>query len=114
MSLRFDAVTDAGLDGLAGLYERVFSSPPWNETWPSDAARTRLGQIHATPGFDGLLARDDAGLVLAFAVGYAETYGAERHFFLKEMCVAPERQRTGVGSALLARLETRVRAAGCA
>ncbi len=36
-----------------------------------------------------------------FALGHRERSGSEDHFLLQEMCVAPGRQRAGVGAALL-------------
>ena len=109
--IEFERVDETHLAELAGLYVEVFSAPPWNEEWPVEAAETRLAEILGTPGSLGLLARADESN-LAFVLGFFETYNDGRDFYLKEMCVAPSRQRQGLGTALLAELERRLALSG--
>ncbi len=63
-----------------------------------DSGRTFT--IAGTQGYYGVVAEED-GAVVGFALGYTERWQASYHFFLKEMCVAPARQRSGIGTALM-------------
>lgn len=52
------------------------------------------------PSAYGLVAEED-GKLLGFTLGHVEHLNGEQHFYLKEMAVAPERQRNGIGMALM-------------
>lgn len=41
---------------------------------------------------------------MGFAFGFVERYERHHLFFLKEMCIAPDRQRSGVGSRIMIQL----------
>jgi ribosomal protein S18 acetylase RimI-like enzyme len=100
-------LTESDLPACAALFASAFSAPPWNEHWSPPAVEARLREIHQTPGSLGLIATDNDH-PLAFLTGYAETWGPTRHFYLKEMCVHPHHQRSGIGSALMSALSTRL------
>lgn len=106
-----DPIESGDLHGLARLFVEVFGAPPWNEQWTVAAAQTRLTEIVQTPGSFGLVARSE-GADIAFVLGCTETYNDGKGFFVKEMCVAPSRQRLGVGTALLGELERGSRPTG--
>lgn len=106
----------ADLAPCARLYVSVFAADPWNETWSHADASRRLAEIRATPGALGLVATPteapDADSI-AFVIGFAEQWRAgERHFYIKEMCVHPDHQRQGLGSALLQQLVARLKPLG--
>ena len=84
----------------AHVFMTVFNEAPWNEAWSLPAALARLQEIANTPGFYGIAADDDAE-ILGFAMGYAEHWHDTSHFYLKEMCVVPRCQRTGIGRTLI-------------
>ena len=88
------------LDGVASLYRHTFNAAPWNEGWGIEAASERLEGILAAPNGFGVLARR-GDVPVAFALGYLEAWVSGRHFLLKEMCTAPDRQREGIGRFLL-------------
>lgn len=84
----------------AELFAAAFAREPWSEDWNVADATARLDEVYRTPGAYGLLAEED-GELLGFALGYIERLNREQHFYLKEMAVAPERQREGIGAALM-------------
>lgn len=69
------------------------------------ATLTRLEEIYRTPGFYGLVAEAEGQGVVGFAMGYAEQWQEQKHFYLKEMCVATQGQRRGIGTAIMQGLE---------
>lgn len=91
------------IDRVAALYCHVFNAAPWNDGWTITAAHERLARFMANPDSLGVLAVEEEK-VLGFALGACERWVDGEHFHLKEMCTDPERQRQGVGSAVLADL----------
>lgn len=100
------------LDAAASLFVEVFAAEPWREAWTLERARRRLGDLLRSPGFLGIAACYEGELV-GFALGRLEVYQDEDHFHLHEMCVAARRQRQGVGTRMVALLETQLRERGC-
>ena len=56
--------------------------------------------LFMTPGFYGVIAVDGTE-VIGFAMGHLETWDRGKHFYLQEMCVAPARQRGGIGTTII-------------
>lgn len=112
MQPAFVPLTPANIADFAPLYFRVFNAPPWNDGWASVAEVDKRLQIFAAfPSFLGL-GLLIAGEPVAFAFGWGEHWVSGPSFFIKEYCVATERQRTGLGRALFDELTRRLRAAG--
>ncbi|MEU2198835.1 GNAT family N-acetyltransferase [Isoptericola sp. NPDC019482] len=101
-------LTTENVGECARLFVRTFSAHPWNESWTEADAAQRLGDVLGTPRSAGVCALGDDGAVLGFVLGHRERVGAEDHLLVKEMCVAPDRQREGWGSRLLAALQHRL------
>lgn len=95
------------------FYIDVFNRPPWNESWSFDSVLQRLTECSLTPGFFGLTAKVD-GSIVGFVLGNIERWNEERHFHLKEMCVAVDWQRKGVGATLMQRVESELNDQGVA
>jgi aminoglycoside 6'-N-acetyltransferase I len=95
------------LDEAAALYVRVFNAPPWRDAWTEESARARLADMWATPGVVGVVSRDENRLV-GFALGHVERWYSGPHFYLREMCVEADRQRSGHGSRMLSALDDRL------
>lgn len=93
------------LRSCATLFQAVFNEAPWNENWPTMATLTRLEEIYRTPGFYGLAAEAEGQGMVGFVMGYTEQWQEQKHFYLKEMCVATQEQRRGVGAEIMQRLE---------
>ncbi|MBE9193496.1 GNAT family N-acetyltransferase [Gloeocapsopsis crepidinum LEGE 06123] len=88
------------LKECADLFIAVFSNPPWNETWSQKSALSRLKDCYDTPGSYGIIAIAE-NQVFGFAIGFAETWYKDKHFFLKEMCVQSAKQRSGIGTKIM-------------
>ena len=84
----------------AELFAAAFAREPWREEWDLADATARLDEVYRTPGAYGLVAEEN-GEICGFALGYIEHLNREQHFYLKEVAVAPEHQREGVGAALM-------------
>ncbi len=110
---KIQPLEEADLPGCAALFVKVFSAPPWNENWDASTALRRFDDCWRTPGFFGLLTKSEDGIV-AFALGQVEQWDTSRHFLLREICVALEMQRRGVGRQLMQALEDHLREAGVA
>lgn len=111
-SLNLEPFAEADLEAATDLFVHVFGADPWNENWPRASAHRRLSAIVHAPGFLGVSALHNTQLI-GFALGHLEPYRDEDHYYLQEMCVATDRQRTGVGKAILAYLESLLWRGGC-
>ena len=85
------------------LFLCVFTQPPWNEPWSASVVEQRLTDLINTPGFYGLATYQDAAMI-GFILGQIEPWCQASHFYIKEMCVAPDWQRRGIGTQLLHQL----------
>ena len=97
---RLHVMAHSDIPECAEVFVAVFGRDPWNEAWTTAEAEARLDAFFSTPGAYGTLARSEDGRVLGFAMGHAEQWCRGRHFYLREMCVLPDRQREGIGSEL--------------
>ena len=96
------------LPSCADLYVSVFNSSPWHDAWTEEQASRRLEETLTTPGALGLAAFQ-RGRLVGFLLGYRETWFTGTHYYLKEMCVGTEVQRTGIGGRLIENLSERLR-----
>lgn len=101
MTINTYPLGEAHLTRCAEVFVTVFGNPPWNEAWDVDDVKTRLEEMYRTPGSYGVIAIEE-NEVLGFAMGYAEQWRrGKKHFYLKEMCVLPGRQRSGIGTEIV-------------
>lgn len=98
--MEFEPIKYSHLKDCSDLLVTVFNVSPWNETWSFETALKRLEDSYATPGFYGIIAVDGSK-ALGFALGYSETWYAGKNFYLKEMCVQSDKQRSGIGTEIL-------------
>lgn len=101
------------LNSCAELFVEIFSNPPWNETWQMDAVMRRLSDCLHTPNFVGLLA-ETSGRIDGFAFGNIQYYGEEKHYYLLELCIRTDVQRSGVGTQIMEALKARMKREGVA
>lgn len=99
------------LEDCAALYVSVFNSAPWHDAWTAEQSTRRLKEVLLTLGALGLGAFREGRLV-GFLLGYRETWFTGTHYYLKEMCVGTEVQRTGIGGELIKALADRLRREG--
>jgi ribosomal protein S18 acetylase RimI-like enzyme len=93
------AFQPSDLDVCTEIFVSTFAREPWRETWDPDIVRARLEQIVFTPGFYGAVIGGSE--ITGFALGFSEPWHEGTHFYLKEMCVASQHQRQGLGATLL-------------
>ncbi|MEM9768387.1 MAG: GNAT family N-acetyltransferase [Cyanobacteria bacterium P01_D01_bin.71] len=98
--MKLKPIENSHLRDCADLFASVFSHPPWNETWSPEIALNRLQDCYDTPGSYGVVAIAEYK-VLGFAIGHAETWHENKHFYLKEMCVQSTKQRSGIGTKIM-------------
>lgn len=105
-----DVVLD-DLDAITAAFVECFNGPPWNDGWSTAAASERLAGILEARQFRGAVALSD-GKIVGLILGQRERWVDAYHFNLQEMCVLPERQRSGAGRALLRHITERLRDEG--
>lgn len=81
--------------------------------WTPETAGKRIRQVLTMDGGWGLLLEEN-GAPAAFAMGYFKQYDDLVSFILEEIVVERSSQGRGLGSALLAEVERRVRLLGAA
>ena len=82
--------------------------------WTEETAGKRIRQVLTMQDSYSLIMKDDADAVCGFAMGYFKQYDDIVGYTLEEIVIASAEQNKGLGSRLLAELETRVKAAGAA
>lgn len=78
----------------------VFNQEPWNDEWSTETANRYLMDFTNTPGFIGVVAVEGEE-VIGFVLGVRKQWWSGEEFFINELCVRIEKQKTGVGSALM-------------
>jgi ribosomal protein S18 acetylase RimI-like enzyme len=102
--MKYEMIQPEDLGRCAEIFVEVFNSPPWSEDWVVSSAMFRLTEVAGTPGFIGLKILSN-GQMLGFGMGYLESFDDGGDFYLKEMCILPELQGQGIGTALLDQLK---------
>ncbi|MGG4266731.1 GNAT family N-acetyltransferase [Peribacillus simplex] len=81
-------------------FVQVFNQEPWNDEWSTETAKQYLLDYINTPGFMGIIAVEGKEII-GFIFGAHKLWWSGEEFFINEMCVSMEKQKTGVGSRLL-------------
>lgn len=93
------------------LFINVFNNEPWNDKWTSEKAEQYLVDYIKTPGFSGFIAVE--GMIMkGFIFGFRKRWWNGDEFFINEMCVQIDDQRSGVGSKLIHFLEIHLKSEG--
>ena len=126
------AATEADLPGIVRVYLRAYAQPPWNEQNDAEKTTSYVKWLMAPPHMHTLVVTDDLGEVEGFAISSPRPY---EHFvgdwdhmadkppegwpvidgalgYIWELAVEPDRQRAGIGSALMAATLERLRQDG--
>lgn len=108
-NLEIVAFDEKIIDSAAALYALVFKSPPWNEDWSLSVAERRLNEMLQFPNYMGFAAINPLShAILAFGLGWFETWHNGRLFQIRELCVHPDWQNKGLGRKLLNKIEKEV------
>lgn len=108
MSASIKLFEETDLSNCAQLFANVFNGAPWNESWHVTDAKMRVGDIFKSPRFIGLVARERD--FVGFIAGNVIRIEHNDIFELKEMCVATDTQRKGIGSLMINTLKGHLRA----
>jgi aminoglycoside 6'-N-acetyltransferase I len=82
------------------LFVNTFKHEPWKEDWDIDDAFKRLSNFLSSSYSIGLkVVNEDE--IQGFLVGEIEQWRGYQSFYLKEMCVSKNMQRSGLGRELL-------------
>lgn len=82
-----------------------------NGEWTELTARKRIHQVFSRED-SFCMVLEEAGIILAFAMGYFEQYDDCSAYDLIEIVVAGGYQKQGIGTAFMKELEKRVKEAG--
>ena len=104
MNTTFAVVRPGDVGAFAQLYSSVFNAPPWQDGWTVQVAEERLHALAAAPRFEALGAFHD-GNPVGLVLGTGERWVKGWVLHIREMFVATDFQRTGIGRQLLARYE---------
>jgi GNAT superfamily N-acetyltransferase len=88
-------------------FTNVFNQEPWNDEWSTETAFQYLLDYTNSSGFIGIIA-EDREEVIGFVFGVRKRWWSGDEFFINEMCVSVEKQKTGVGSKLMKFLEKKL------
>lgn len=80
--------------------------------WTEITAKQRIQQVLKIEGSYSLIMKDVSGEVCGFVMGYYKQYDDIVGYTLEEILIARKYQNKGLGSILLAELESRVKASG--
>lgn len=82
--------------------------------WTEETAKKRIKQVLTIDDSFSLIMKDDNNTVCGFVMGYFKQYDDIVGYALEEIIIAYQYQNKGLGSMLLATLESKVREAGAA
>ncbi|MCK6256233.1 GNAT family N-acetyltransferase [Fictibacillus sp. KIGAM418] len=100
MSVRSVFMNEEHLDACIELYQNVFNSSPWNESWTVETAKERLSDLVNTPKFLGFVFYE-SGQFIGFIAGNSKrTYNGVT-FYIAELCVNNKIQGKGYGTKML-------------
>ena len=80
--------------------------------WTEETAKKRIRQVLTIEDSFSLIMKDDNDIVCGFAMGYFKQYDDIVGYTLEEIIISYQYQNKGLGSMLLATLETKVKEVG--
>lgn len=96
---------------LAKIYRETFNAEPWFDKWTEKTAGKRISRFISHDGFYGLVSTE-GGAITGMILGEEEQYFDGVIFNIKEFCVRNDLRGKGIGTALLAEFENRLKARG--
>jgi len=111
MQIREMNVEDIGL--VLPLYIEYYNTYE-DSCWTEQTAKKRIKQVLTIEDSFSLIMKDDNDTVCGFVMGYFKQYDDIIGYTLEEIVISYQYQNRGLGSMLLAELESKVREAGAA
>ena len=116
MNITYETLTNNHIPKLAKFYMETYNAPPWNEKWTIEAATKKLDELINCRDSYGLLCTDEnaniIGMIAGISEGSSTSYYTLRQFCIRDFLVITSMQGKGIGSALMAELESRLKAIG--
>lgn len=109
--LKFVPLDEGELDGVVKKYIEFYNDVQ-EGCWTYEKAHKRIHQVMTTEDSMGLVAYNENGESVAFAMGYYKVYDDLTAYFLEEIVVFDGHQNKGYGSQMLAELERIVKENG--
>lgn len=104
-------VNESDLQECSKLFVNTFNAPPWNDKWSYETAYNRLKDIMNTPGFWGLLGKEN-GEVKVVALGCLQHWYDGEVYEIKELYTHKELRGKGLGTQIMSRLTHRLEEKG--
>ena len=92
------------LKQCAELFVKVFNASPWNDKWTTEKAAVLLTRFSNMPDFKGFVGEID-GKIAGACFGYKKMWWWGEEYYIEEMYIAQEHQRSGLGSKLMKYIE---------
>lgn len=108
--MHYSVMKEADIERVIPLYMDYYNTCE-EGIWTRETTHKRIHQVWSREDSLCILAQLD-GAVVGFAMGYFEQYDDLKAYDLVEIVIAREYQSPGLGSALMAELEARVREKG--
>lgn len=109
--MQIEVMNEKDIDLVVPFYIEYYNNHE-DGCWTEETAKRRIQQVLTMEGAYSLMMKDDEGEVCGFVMGYYKQYDDIVGYTLEEILIAHKHQNKGYGSALLAELEARVKAAG--
>ena len=116
MNITYEILTNYHIPELSKFYMETYNSPPWNEKWTMEAATQKLDELINCRDSYGLAAVDENGNIIGMIVGISEGISTScyniRQFCIRDFLVITSMHGNGIGSELMAELESHLKAMG--
>lgn len=109
--MQIEVMTLSDIEAVIPLYIDYYNNCE-DGCWTEVTARRRIQQVLKIEDSYSLIMRDASGEVCGFVMGYYKQYDDIVGYTLEEILISHKHQNKGLGSILLAELESKVKAEG--
>lgn len=109
--IEYTEVNESDIEECSKLFVSTFNAPPWNDKWSYDTAYNRLRDIINTPGFFGLLGKENGKVKIVVLGCYQHWYDGEI-YEIKELYAKIELRGQGLGTKIVNNLTLRLKEKG--
>ncbi|HEY4194672.1 MAG TPA: GNAT family N-acetyltransferase [Mucilaginibacter sp.] len=103
--IRIERITSIEMfEQCTELFMEAFKRAPWNDNWTKETAAALLTCYYNTPQFMGWVATS-ANRIIGCGSGNVEPHYSGEIFYLRELFVSIQSQKSGVGKRLMAALK---------
>lgn len=109
--MQIEVMTLNDIEAVIPLYTDYYNNYEGG-CWTETTAKRRIQQVLKIEDSYSLIMRDAGGEIYGFVMGYYKQYDDIIGYTLEEILISHKHQNQGLGSILLAELESKVKAAG--